>query len=315
MRIPRTLIIPLLAITACVLWSTAFVAIKIGLNFSRPLSFAGMRFIIAGIILMPFCGGITRYFTTVISHVKIILFLSFFQTFLLYGLFYMGMTMVSGAVGAIVVGSSPLFTAIIAHYCMTDDRMTVYQTASIMSGIIGVCVISMSRQPWLSSGWREFTGILILILGNMSCAIGNVIVAKDRQNINPLILNSSQIFLGGGFLFLISLPLEGMPNFVYPLKFYLVLLWLAVISAAAFSLWFVLLKRPEVKVSELNIWKFIIPVSGATLSWIMLPGESPNRMLVIGMIFIALSIVISNLLLYIHTKRKTHFNNTVLKIT
>lgn len=63
----------------------------------------------------------------------------------------------------------------------------------------------------------------------------------------------------------------------------------------AFSLWFVLLKRPGVKVSELNLWKFIIPVCGAALSWIFLPEESPQLILVLGMICIALAIVLFNL--------------------
>jgi drug/metabolite transporter (DMT)-like permease len=72
------------------------------------------------------------------------------------------------------------------------------------------------------------------------------------------------------------------------------LLWLAFISAVAFSLWFWLLRRPGVKVSDLNLWKFIIPVSGAILSWVILPDESPNMSSIFGMAMIALSIVLFN---------------------
>jgi len=54
------------------------------------------------------------------------------------------------------------------------------------------------------------------------------------------------------------------------------------------------LKRPGVKVSELNIWKFLIPVFGALLSWFILPDEKAELLAVIGMVFIGLSLIVLN---------------------
>ena len=62
-------------------------------------------------------------------------------------------------------------------------------------------------------------------------------------------------------------------------------------SAFTFSRWYVLLKRPEVKVSELNLWKFILPVFGAILSWIIVPGEKPEWVTITGMIIISSSLI------------------------
>jgi len=70
------------------------------------------------------------------------------------------------------------------------------------------------------------------------------------------------------------------------------LFWLAFISAAAFSLWYGLLNRPGVKVSELNIWKFIIPVTGSILSWIFVKGESPDLPTIFGMVVIAAALLL-----------------------
>jgi drug/metabolite transporter (DMT)-like permease len=78
------------------------------LNIVPPFLFAGIRFFLAGLLLLSFCGGIKSYF-------KAILLLSFFQTFLLYSLLFWGMSFVSGSIGAIVTGSSPLIAAIAAH--------------------------------------------------------------------------------------------------------------------------------------------------------------------------------------------------------
>ena len=63
-------------------------------------------------------------------------------------------------------------------------------------------------------------------------------------------------------------------------------------SAFTFSRWYVLLKRPEVKVSDLNLWKFIIPVFGAVLSWLLVHGENPERLTIIGKIIITGSLIL-----------------------
>lgn len=286
----------LLAILACLLWSTAFAGVKIGLRHADPFSFAGLRFMLSGLILLPFWWKRRVPLRMIRDHFKIILAVSFFQTFLLYGLFYLGMTMIPGALAAIIVGASPLTTAVVAHFFMTNDAMTFSKTASLCLGVAGVVIISVSRQPWASpAGLVEFSGILILLLSTIASAFGNIVVARTRKEIDPIFLTSTQIFLGGFSLFLLSLPLEGLPRFDLPLEYYGALLWLAALSALAFSLWFILLKRPGVKVSELNLWKFIIPVFGAFLSWLLLPEESPRLLPVIGMICIASAIVLFNL--------------------
>jgi len=107
------------------------------------------------------------------------------------------------------------------------------------------------------------------------------VLAKRRGGLNPIALNSAQMLIGGPVLLLIALPFEGVPNLALPPVFYGQLLWLVVISAAAFAIWFHLLGK--IKVSKLNLWKFIIPLSGAALSWIILPNESPTLPGLVGM--------------------------------
>jgi drug/metabolite transporter (DMT)-like permease len=251
---------------------------------------------ISGLILLPFCGGISVFFGEVTSQIKTVLLVSLFQTFLLYALFYTGMTMVSGAFSAIVIGSSPLVAALMAHIFMKDDKLNRRKAFFISLGIAGIAILSFSRNPWSMSGTTtELLGILILLASTVSSAAGNIVVAKNTRKVSPFVLNSAQLFLGGFCLLVISIPLEGAPGTSYPLEFYVSLLWLSILSAAAFSIWFALLRKPQVKVSELNVWKFIIPVFGAILSWLMLPGESPELVSVIGMALVAVSIVLFNL--------------------
>ena len=287
-----------LAILACLLWSTAFVGVKVGLRYSDPFSFAGIRFMLAGLMLVPFWWGDKNRstFRVIQQNIKVILLVCFFQTFLLYGLFYLAMTMVSGAVAAILIGASPLTAAVVAHFMVADDTMTLPKSISLFLGMAGVVLLSVSRLPWASpTGLAEFIGIVLLFICTVSSALGNVLVAREKSDMNPVFLNSLQIFLGGFFLFLVSVCQHGVQFRLYPVEYYVALLWLSFVSAVAFTLWFVLLQYPGVKVSQLNLWKFIIPVFGAIISWIFLTDESPSLFPIIGMICIAVSIILFNI--------------------
>jgi drug/metabolite transporter (DMT)-like permease len=150
--------------------------------------------------------------------------------------------------------------------------------------------------PWASpSGLRELAGILVLLLSQAGGAVGNILVARHRAELDPVFLNSVQIFLGGLALWILSLPLEAQPTPALPWPYFAALGWLAFLSAAAFSIWFLLLRRPGVRVSDINVWKFLIPVCGALLSWLLLPEEGPSLWPVVGMLCIAAAIVIFNL--------------------
>lgn len=287
---------PLLAIIACLLWSTAFVGVKIGLRHAGPFGFAGVRFMLSGLLLVPLWWPRRPSLGVVCGQAGTIFMVAFFQTFTLYGLFYFGMTLIPGALAAMVVGASPLVTAVLAHFLMAGDRMTRTKASSILLGVGGVAILSFSRLPHAAgTGLLELAGIGILLLSNVAGALGNILVARQRTALEPLFVNSLQLFMGGLGLWALSRTLEGGLPSDLPWPFWLALAWLAFLSAAAFSIWFWLLRRPAVKVSELNLWKFLIPVCGALLSWLLLPDESPALWPILGMVCIAGAIILFNL--------------------
>ena len=284
-----------LAILACLLWSTAFAAVKIGLAYCSPMLFAGIRFILAGVLLLPLCGGLSNYVGSVRSSIKSILLVSLFQTFLLYSLFFWGMSLVPGSIGAVVTGSSPLITAVVAHILLKDDKLSLKKAIYIFSGISGVILISVERQFIMTNSIKELAGISILLIASFASAMGNIVVAADKSDINPITLNSAQMGIGGFALLFLSFIIEGHLQIEITKQFVFALLWLAFISAAGFSIWFYLLKTEKVKVSELNMWKFILPIFGALISWILLKNDSPTALSVLGMLIVALSVLLFNL--------------------
>lgn len=284
-----------LAFIACLLWSTAFAGIKIGLQYITPLQFAGLRFAISGILLFIVFAKPKTYFQYLKSNLGFILWIAFLQTVLMYSLFYTGINMVPGALGAMVVGSGPLFAAIVAHFAFNNDKLNRKTLFALLTGILGIVVINLGRQTSGIGDVTEIIGVLILIVNNMVSGLYNVAVMKSKREIPSMILSSASLGLGGLILFAISIPIEGWNlNTHFPTEFYLSLGWLSFLSAAAFAIWFVLLKRPGVKISYLNSWKFVVPVFGAILSWLLIAGESPDIYALIGMLIVGTAMLIMN---------------------
>lgn len=179
-----------LAIIACVLWATAFVAIKIGLQYNMPFQFAGIRFFISGLLIIPFIPNLKENMVVVIQNFPKILLVAFVQTFLQYAFFYKGMNLVPGALGAMIIGSGPLFVAVVAHLLMPNDKLTRRKVISIVLGLMGIVIISFGRNKMGVAGPLVSIGILILIGNNILGGLGNILVASDKRRIPPLVFSS-----------------------------------------------------------------------------------------------------------------------------
>lgn len=222
---------------------------------------------------------------------KIVAWVTILQIVINYSLFYQGLNLVPGALGAVVYGAQPLIIAIVAAILHKDDKLTRKKIITIIFGISGVIFISAGRQAFKLGTELELLGITMILIGNIATATSNVIISLRSRNINPFVLSSSSLFIGGLILYLISIPLEDVPKGSLPLKYWMILLWLSFMAASAFSIWFKLLQRPGVKVSELNLWKFITPITGAVLSWLLIPDEHPEWLTISGMIIITVSLI------------------------
>ena len=281
-----------LAIIACLLWSTVYAVIKIGLQYDSPLHFAGIRFIISGLLILPFTVRPARFISMVKENWKIVIWVTLLQTLVNYILFYQGLDLVPGALGAVIVGSQPLVTAVVAAIMSKGEKLTRRKIITIIAGISGVILISAGRQAFRLGGAIEMLGVVMILGANIATATSNVLVSLKSGGIHPLVLSSTSLFTGGIIIYLLAIPVEGLPKRPLPSEFWFALSWLSFVSSFAFSLWYKLLQRPHVKVSELNMWKFIIPVAGAVLSWLLAPGEKPEVLTIAGMFIITVSLLL-----------------------
>jgi drug/metabolite transporter (DMT)-like permease len=277
-------------IIACLLWSTAYAGIKVGLQYDTPLHFAGIRFMISGLMILPFTVKPSAYIQILRDNFRVFMWVMILQTLVNYSLFYMGLNLVPGALGAVIVGSQPLVTAVVAAMMHKEDKLTRSKIITIIFGISGVILISAGRQAFKMGSATELIGVLMILCANIATATSNVVVSVKSKGMNPLVLSSASLGTGGLIIFLASIPVEGIHAGPRPTEYWLDLMWLSFMSAFAFSLWYKLLQRQGVKVSELNLLKFIIPVVGAILSWLLVPGEKPEWVTITGMLIITVSL-------------------------
>ena len=272
------------------LWATAYAGIKIGLQYDTPFHFAGVRFIISGLIILPFTVKPVVYIRMIREQWKVVAFVTILQIVVNYSLFYQGLNLVPGALGAVIYGSQPLIIAVVAAISHKGDKLTRKKIIMITFGISGVILISVGRQVFRLGTEFELLGVAMILIANLATATSNIIISL-KSKINPFVLSSASLFTGGLILYLISVPVEQGPRLPMPMEYWMALIWLSLMAATAFSIWFKLLQRPGVKVSELNLWKFLTPVAGAGLSWLLVPNEHPEWLTILGMIIITTSLI------------------------
>lgn len=272
------------AVLACLLWGSAFAGAKIGFRYADPILLSGMRFTLAGLLLVPVIIALKVDLRGALKHWRFMLCFAFMQTFLQYGLFFMGLDRVPAATSAIIIGAGPLFVAVMAHLTLADDHMAMRKIFAIALGLTGVVFISLAGGGSLgSTGAGFWGGVGLLVASNLVGSYTNIMVVRKKEyNISPVALTSFANFTGGVGLIIASLLIERPVLESPPPVFWLALIWLAIIPAGAFSLWYGLLQRPGVKVSELNVWKFLVPVFGCMLAWALLPEEHPDWASLVG---------------------------------
>lgn len=267
----------LLATICCTLWGSAFPCIKIGYSlfdiqggdyFSQIL-FAGIRFTLAGILIIVFGSIISKdfLFPKKGSFLKIPV-LSLFQTILQYIFFYIGLANATGTKSSIINGVSVFFAVIISAVIFKQDRLTVKKIIGCIIGFLGVVIINFS------SGSFDFnfkiSGEGFIIISSLSYAFSSVFLKKFSESENPVVLSGYQFTLGGITMIVFGVIFGGRITQA-DFKGTVLLIYLAFISAAAYTLWGILLKYNDV--SRVAVFGFMTPVFGCLLSALFLKEE------------------------------------------
>lgn len=288
---------------ANLMWSSAFLFGKTALTALPPFCVAGIRLVIATAFLF----AIVRKnpFTSLARKGRWVLLVAFLQTYISFSIFNLGLALLPGSLGSMIIGVSPAFTSILAFFVL-GETLSVKKLAGLGIGITSVVILAISRSPWTKTGASEVLGILLLVCTNLAGAFGNTIVKKHFTVKEIMPLNLVQTGLGACAVCLTSLILERPdPTAFGNLKVTGSIICLAVITAGASSLWNYTISKEKVRLTDIAAWKFLIPSMGAVLSWLFLPNDAPNPVMLVCLFMIAFAIFLSVIELPSDTRKRT----------
>ena len=287
------------AMISCLLWGSAYPMIKLGYKefaissemMSSQILFAGIRFTLAGIlavllgciiqrkVLLPKKGSITM-----------IMKLSMFQTVGQYFFFYVGLAHTTGVRASIVQGTNVFVVLVVASFIFRQEKLSFGKTFGCLIGFLGVVLVNLS-DGGLGTG-NIIQGDLFVFLSTVAYAFSSVLLKEYTKKEDPVVLSGYQFIVGGLIMTLTGFLMGGRFATV-TMRGVLDLIYLAFLSAVAYSIWGILMKHNPV--SRVSVYGFLSPIFGVISSIILLnEGAGFGMIHLIALILVCVGIVVVN---------------------
>lgn len=293
----KSVVAVLAAIFCTLLWGTAFPFIKLGYaafdiadsGVGDKLLFAGCRFFLAGVMVWLVLTATQRRLTLPQKgDLAAVGLLGLVQTAGQYLFTYIGIGFTTGTNTSIITACASFLTVLAAPLFFRGERFTALKILGCALGFGGVLAVNQGGGVTADT----LFGDGMILLSTVCAASGNLIAKRVSAGRNPVLVTAYQLLFGGLVLIIVGVCCGGRLNFG-DVRADLILLWLAFVSAASFTLWTALLKyHPAGKISVFNL---LVPVFGTLLSGVLL-GENAFRLeTLLSLVLIAAGIVLVNI--------------------
>lgn len=288
--IKRSPLIIAVALFYIVLWGSAFIATKVGVTYSPPLTLLAVRFLVAALLMamlawlwrLPLPRGWGAWG-------RLALF-GLLNSALYLGCNYEALRHLSAGMGSIIAATNPLLLTLVAPFFLRE-RLTWLRVLGLVLGFGGVVFVMGARLN--DAGQLDTPGGMLLSFIGVVCLVAATLLFKrypPREH--GFVVNAVQLGAAGLALILPALlfehPEQAQINAPLIWSFlYLVL----VISIGASLLWFWLLKRGEA--SAVSSYYFLTPIAGIALAALLL-GEPFGLRDALGLVAVATGIALIN---------------------
>jgi drug/metabolite transporter (DMT)-like permease len=273
-----------------VVWSASFLWIKIALEEIGPFSLVALR-VLSGLV---FAGG-----AVLLSRAAWPRTTQGWFPFLLLGLTSVaipfllitwGELSIDSAVASILNATVPLFTIVIAHLFLGDDKMTVQRVLGLFVGFAGVIVLL--SQDINSQARNSIIGQVAVIAASFLYAASSVYARRTTQHAPGLVRGAGPLVSATLFMW-IAAPIFERPLLIPRLPLtWIAVLWLGILGTGlAITLWYYLLH--EIGPTRTGMVTYIFPLGGVILGVIFL-DEPLSWQLTVGALLIISSIVVVN---------------------
>lgn len=281
-----------LATVAAATWACAFPLIKIGFGefgitnadtWSKAC-FAGVRFLIAGIVVLVLAVGMHRNFHIGgAQNAGLLILFSLVNTSFHYFFFYIGLSNMTGSRSSIIDSMGTFLLVILACVFFKNEHMSWNKVAGCVLGLFGIVLININVSG-VGESTFSLAGDGMLVLSALSAAFGGVLTRVVTKKMDAIVATGSSLALGGAILAAVGFLMGGRLT-CFTLKGAGVLLALICVSAIGFVLYNQLICYNPV--GEIAIFNSLIPVMGTLLSCLFLHEPFLLRYFLAGALVVA----------------------------
>ena len=281
--------VALVWVITCLIWSTVWLFIKIGVSEVPPITFAASRLFIALLVMVP----VTLALRTPLPRTRREwLFVAGTGVVLLglnYALLNWGLQHVSSGLTAVLQSATPAFALVFAHLLLPDERITPRRTTGLLLGMAGIAVIFWDQ---LTFGGRALAGSITVTLGAVCVAFAYVMVRRGASSLHPSVLTTGQMLAAFVPLTIYAGFVEGNPLAMrWSTKALTAAVYLALLGSVV-AAWLNYWLLPRVGAVNLLIMGLIEPVIAILLgAWFL--NESMNGRAVVGGAVILFSVFLA----------------------
>jgi drug/metabolite transporter (DMT)-like permease len=258
-------------VALCIIWSSTWLAIKLGLRDLPPISFVALRFIIAVVVLLAISVGRVPLLPRSRGDFKLLAWTGVLMFAINYALLFWAELYVSSGLSAVLQATIPIFGMVFAHYIIPSEPLRAARIAGAVLAIGGVAVICSRLLDF--GGLLAFWGGVAVVFGAAGAAFSNVLLKARAIRLAPAMIAAWQMIFGLAPLVVTGFLVEGNPlHFHWTARATFCLFYLA-IPGSAFAFLLLYWLMPRMSVTNLQTISFITPPGAVLFGW-LLGGES-----------------------------------------
>jgi drug/metabolite transporter (DMT)-like permease len=254
----------------CLIWGSTWAAIKVGLHDLPPITFAGIRFVIAAALLFGIIAARRLSLPRTAADWQLLAWTGFLNITANYALVFWGEQYLASGLAALLNATIPLFGLPLAHRYVAGEQLTATKISGVLLGIIGVAGVCSAELG--GNGAHAFWGSVAIIVASLAGAQGSVLVKAKGGHIEPAMLAGVQMATGCVPLLVGGVLLEGNPlGYHWTTSAVMSLVYLAVVgSVVAFLMYYWLIRHTQV--TRVLLIPLVTPLV-AVLLGVLLLGE------------------------------------------